>query len=337
MSHGARSAAHTTVSSSLAQLSDHELLDLVHQAEPLGSGIGGTSALLDVGSVPVFVKRVPLTDLELRPENVRSTANLFELPGFCHYGVGLIGGPGFGAWRELAVHATTTDWVLSGDHEGFPLMYHWRVLPKPGQSLPEELADVEKTVAYWEGAAQVRHRIEAVRDSTASIALFLEHIPHNLHDWLGARAADESACAMVESELEAGISFMNARGLLHFDAHFQNILTDGERLYFADYGLAISSGFDLSEEETRFFAEHQTYDRRYAATHLVLWLVAELYGYRGDDFTAFLSACARGERPQGVPPRVADILTRHAPVAAEMTDFYRRFRVESRRTPYHPG
>ena len=51
---------------------------------------------------------------------------------------------------------------------------------------------------------------------------------------------------MVEKELEAGTSFMNARGLLHFDAHFQNILTDGERLYFADYGLAISSRFDLS-------------------------------------------------------------------------------------------
>lgn len=49
----------------------------------------------------MFVKRVPLTDLERRPENVRSTANLFELPLFCHYG---IGGPGFGldsseGWR----------------------------------------------------------------------------------------------------------------------------------------------------------------------------------------------------------------------------------------------
>lgn len=337
MSHDARLAAHTTVSSALALLSDHELRRLVDDARPLGSGIGGPTALLDVGGTPVFVKRIPLTNLELRPEHVHSTANLFELPVFCHYGVGLIGGPGFGAWREPAVHTMTTNWVLSGDHEGFPLMYHWRVLPHPGRSLPEEPADVEKAVAYWESAAPVRRRIEAVRDSTASIALFLEHIPHNLHDWLGARAADESACTMVESELEAGISFMNGRGLLHFDAHFQNVLTDGERLYFADYGLAISSGFDLSEEESRFFAEHQTYDRRCAATHLVIWLIAALYGYRGNDFTAFLRACARGERPDGVPPRIADVLTRHAPVAEAMTDFYRRFRLESRRTPYHSG
>ncbi|MFI7135214.1 hypothetical protein ACIBQ1_56840 [Nonomuraea sp. NPDC050153] len=34
---------------------------------------------------------------------------------------------------------------------------------------------------------------------------------------------------------------MNSRGLLHFDAHFENILTGGQRLYFADYGLAVSA------------------------------------------------------------------------------------------------
>lgn len=86
---------------------------------------------------------------------------------------------------------------------------------------------------------------------------------------------------MVERQLQAGTSFMNAHGLLHFDAHFQNILTDGERLFFADYGLAISSRFDLSKEEADFFAEHQTYDRCYSVTHLVIWLVTALCGYRG--------------------------------------------------------
>ncbi|WP_229787235.1 hypothetical protein [Actinokineospora fastidiosa] len=305
-------------------------------ARPLGAGIGGTSALVDVGGTPVFVKRVPLTDLERQPENVGSTANLFALPDFCHYGVGLIGGPGFGAWRELAVHTMTTDWVLTQDYEGFPLMYHWRVLPHAGQALPEELADVEKAVDYWGGGAGIRARIEALRDASASIALFLEYIPHNLHDWLRAqvKAGDERACAMVLRELTAGTSFMNAHGLLHFDAHFQNILTDGQRLYFADYGLAISSRFTLSDEETAFFTRHQTYDRCYALTHLVTWLIVELYGYKGDDRRAFLRACARGERPTGIPPQLAEILTRHAPLAAVMTEFYRRFQLESRQVPY---
>lgn len=305
----------------------------------MGSGIGGTSALLEVGGTPVFVKRVPLTDLERQPENVRSTSNLFGLPAFCHYGIGVIGGPGFGAWRELAVHTMTGNWVLAQDYEGFPLMYHWRVLPHPGQALPEELADVERAVAYWGGGPEVRRRIEALRDSSASVALFLEYIPQNLHDWLDVQVkagdkAAEQACAMVAKELETGTSFMNARGLLHFDAHFQNILTDGKRLFFADYGLAISSRFDLSKEEADFFAEQQTYDRCYTVTHLVIWLITALYGYERDDRNAFVRACAQGEPPTGNPPEVAAILTRHAPLAAVMTDFYRKFQLESRQTPY---
>lgn len=338
-SHGARLAAYSAVSTSLALCSDRELCHLVDTAAPLGSGVGGTSALLEVDGTPVFVKRLALTDLERRPDNIRSTANLFGLPVFCHSGLGVPGSPGWGAWRELAVHIMTTNWVLAHDHEGFPLMYHWRVLPHTGQALPEELADVENVVAYWGGGPQVRHRVEALRDSTACVALFLEYIPQNLHDWLDVQVKADAetavrACSMVVKELDAGISFMNARGLLHFDGHFQNILTDGERLFFTDYGLAISSRFDLSKEEVDFFAEHQTYDRSYTLTHLVQWLVVALYGYKQDERIAFVHACARGKTPTGIPPQIAAILTRHAPLAATMTDYYREFRFESRHTPY---
>ncbi|MFD9941208.1 hypothetical protein ACFWYW_44460 [Nonomuraea sp. NPDC059023] len=88
MSRGARLAAPGAVSTSLAQHSDRALRELVDTAVPTGSGIGGESALLEVAGSPVFVKRVPLTDLERRPEHVRSPANLFDLPLFCHYGIG---------------------------------------------------------------------------------------------------------------------------------------------------------------------------------------------------------------------------------------------------------
>ncbi|WP_218007685.1 hypothetical protein [Nocardia vinacea] len=87
-SRGARLAAYSAVSTSLALCSDRELRDLVDTAAPLGSGIGGTSALLEVDGTLVFVKRLALTDLERQPDNVRSTANLFGLPVFCHPGLG---------------------------------------------------------------------------------------------------------------------------------------------------------------------------------------------------------------------------------------------------------
>jgi len=339
MSRGARLAAHGAVSTSLALCSDRRLHELVDAATPIGSGIGGRTVLLEVDGTPVFVKQVPLTDLERRPENVHSTANLFGLSVFCQYGIGGIGGPGFGAWRELAVHTMTTNWVIAGDYEGFPLMHHWRVLPGPGRPLPEELADVERAVAYWGGGSGVRRRIEALQQSSASLALFLEYIPQNLHDWLGARigAGDEvaeRACAMVDNELEAGISFMNARGLLHFDAHFENILTDGRRLFFADYGLAVSSRFELTQDEADFFHRHRTYDRCYTVTHLVNWLAVALYGYAPEEREAFVRTCAQGASPEGIPSAIAALLVRHAPVAAVMGDFHRRFRQESRTTPY---
>lgn len=341
MSRPERLHIHGAVSTALALHSDHALRELVDAGVPIGSGIGGKSVLLEVAGTPVFVKRVPLSDLELRPEHVRSTANLFDVPLFYHYGVGLIGGAGFGAWRELAVHTMTTNWVLAAEGESFPLMYHWRVLPDT-TPLPNELADIDRAVAYWDGRPQIRHRIEAVRDSSASIALFLEYIPQTLHEWLNAQiaAGDEAtdwACAMVERELAAGTAFMNSRGLLHLDAHFQNILTDGRRLYFADYGLALSSGFDLSPQEAAFFDRNQSYDRGFTATYLVNWLLTALYGLRRDDRetrAAMARAIAEGKPPEGIPEGAAAVLTRHAPVAAAMSAFMIAFQQASRSTPY---
>ncbi|MFF3375878.1 protein kinase family protein [Streptomyces sp. NPDC002680] len=339
MSRTTRLTAYGAVSTTLALHSDRSLSELVDAAMPTRSGIGGKSALLDVDGTPVFVKRVPLTDLERASENVRSTANLFDLPMFCQYG---IGGPGFGAWRELAVHAMTTNWVLTGDHEGFPLLYHWRVLPD-STPLPEELADVERAVSYWGGGAPVRRRIEALQQSSASVALFLEYIPQNLHQWLreqldaGDQAADR-ACVMVERNLAAGTSFMNSRGLLHFDAHFENILTDGRRLYFTDYGLALSSRFELSQDEADFFDRHQTYDRCYTASYLVHWLLTAQYGHDREDRFALVRACAEGRHPAGIPGAVpkeaAAIIARHASLALVMWDFIDELRHRRRSAPY---
>jgi hypothetical protein len=330
-----RRAGHEAVSTTLARYSDQAIGELLAAARRLGAGIGGTSALAEVGGVPVFVKRLPLTDLERQPGAELSTANLFRMPGFCHYN---IGAPGFGSWRELAVQTMTTEWVLAGAFEGFPLMYHWRVLPD-AIPLPGELADVERVVAFWDGNPQVRSRIEALGRSSASIALFLEYVPRNLHQWLNQQVAagDEAAdraCAMVERELAAGTSFMRDRGLLHFDIHFENVLTDGERLYFADYGLALSADFELDKQEAGFHQRHQGYDRCYALSYLVNWLLTAYGGYGRDAREARIRAYARGEFPRGFPDGAADVLARHAPLAAVMTDFLRRLQFESRHVPY---
>ena len=185
MAHGERVDRHNIVSTELALHSDRELGALVDRSQVLGTGIGGTSTLLDVSGIPVFAKRIRLTDLERRPANFMSTANLFGLPACCQYGVG---SPGFGAWRELAANTMTTNWVLAGRTEAFPLLHHWRVLPGVAPS-SEETADIDGAVTYWGGSQAMRGRLHALADASAGIVLFLEFVPHNLIDWLATQTA----------------------------------------------------------------------------------------------------------------------------------------------------
>ena len=98
---------------------------MLADGKAMHKGIGGTSLQIEINNTPVFVIKVPLTDLELQPENYMSTANIFNLPMCYQYG---IGSTGFGAWRELAAHVMTTNWVITGQCPNFPIMYRWRIL-----------------------------------------------------------------------------------------------------------------------------------------------------------------------------------------------------------------
>ena len=102
---------------------------------------------------------------------------------------------------------------------------------------------------------------------------------------------------------------MSSRGLVHFDAHFRNVLTDGLLLYFADFGLALSSGFELSEAEAQFLSNHLAYDRCYTASHLLCCHLPD--GTRGEmPHDALLRAWIAGRQPDRVPPEIAAIIER---------------------------
>ncbi|MFC4033214.1 protein kinase family protein [Streptomyces polygonati] len=336
--HAARVSAYAAAGARLSLLSDRRLAEAVAAAPSLGSGIGGRSAEMYVEGIRVFVKRVPLTDIELRPEHARSTANLFDLPLFYQYGVG---SAGFGAWRELATHIMTTSWVLRDEYAGFPLLYHWRVLPdSPPSGFADAFGGVEGAVAHWDGSPAVRRRLEAVRRSSFSLVLFLEHVPRTLDAWLGeARDATwrehggRSPYQWVEDALLKGTEFMSKRGLVHFDAHFNNLLTDGRLVYFADFGLALSRDFELSPKEGAFLSDHLVYDRCYAPGHLLRHHLPD--GLRGGaEHGTFLREWVAGHRPSGVPGDIGAIIDRHAPHAIVLDDFHRRLITQSKRTPF---
>ena len=314
-----RTDLHHRLSAFLASRSDRELADLVGTGRVISVGVGGGAEALDVDGVPVFTKRIPLTDREVA--NPGSTANLFDLPMFCQYG---IGGPGFNAWRELAANTLVTNAVLTGETQSFPILYHWRVLP--GRSpVAAEHSDIDAVVTAQGGSPAVRARLEALAAATRSLVLFCEYIAHPITDWLRKDPADNAV--VVERQLSEIVTFLRDRLLLHMDGHFGNIRTDMERIYLSDFGLATSPLFDLSPAERDFTEHHVTHDAGYAAMRLVNWLVTEVCRVPSGSpaaHDAYVRQCAAGRVPDDLPPTVAAMLMRHAPAAAKMNAFYGR-------------
>ena len=70
----------------------------------------------------------------------------------------------------------------------------------------------------------------------------------------------ELAIEFVDSSLSTVNKFLQNSGFVHFDLHFENIITDGKELYLSDFGLAISSEFDLTVAEKEFLDKHKNYD-----------------------------------------------------------------------------
>ena len=325
--------------SQLAVMTDTEILELVLDGEFLGAGIGGTRSLVVLDDTPLFVKRVPLTDLERLPANVGSTANLFGLPMGCNYG---IGSPSFGVWREVAANVMTTNWVASGACGSFPMLHHWRALSVPAFEgpLPDELGDVEALFAHWHGSPAVRRRIEAIAESSAAVALFFEYLPRLFSDDLDASAAsgDLSVGTLrtVHGKLMAATTFMNFSGLIHFDTHFGNILANEPDIYLSDLGLASSASFDLVPGELEFLEANKTHDVAYLTTRLLNWVVTNLGGIgereRRDETIRRIAAGAPARSV--LPDEGAALVERFAPVASITHRFYECLHGEDRNTPY---
>jgi hypothetical protein len=256
-----RRDVYVELSAAFAARDDDTLRSLVFASAPTWRA-WGASHVLPVNGTGVFVKRVPITDVELaRP---LSTRNLFRLPGYYSYGVG---SAGFGVFRELATHEKASDWVLSGSATGFPLLYHHRVMPRvePAPPFPMPLADY---VTYWNSSKAVARYIEARQRATHELWFVIEFVPHTLDDWItvNQERTEDAIVALCQT-----VTFLRQHGIAHFDAHFGNVLTDGADYYLADFGLALDETFELSASERRFLDRHQHYD--YGT---VLWCLASV-------------------------------------------------------------
>ena len=248
MDSGALVERYAALSSAVARLDDRSLASLLG---PTGRSGWGSSGSVTIDGHDVFVKRIPVTELETRRR--WSTKNVHQLPVFYSYGVG---SAGFGAHRELVTHVHATGWVLAGETDGFPMLVHSRTLPRRATG-PDAWIGGDDYVRYWNGSRRIGRYIEARAAATEELCLVLEHVPHSLHAWLVDHQGD---APRLLGRLCDALRFLHARDVLHLDAHFGNVVTDGERLCLTDFGLALDASFELSPPERAFFAGHQHYD-----------------------------------------------------------------------------
>lgn len=212
----------------------------------------GSSHVIDFGQSKVFVKRIPVTNLEY--DNLFSTRNLYDLPTFCNYG---FGSTGFGIFRELVTHIKTTQWLLDGAIATFPLMYHYRIMPFFGQRSDIDLDRHKEYLESWGNSVNLGSYALDRATANYELVLLLEYIPHVLETWL---CVNPGTLEKSLNEIRMTIDFLRSQGVIHFDAHFRNILTDGEQIYLTDFGLVLDKSFALTKEEEAFFEQNIFYD-----------------------------------------------------------------------------
>ncbi|WP_026735269.1 hypothetical protein [Fischerella sp. PCC 9605] len=241
------------LSSQIAQLDNAQLHSLFDNSESNESSTGwGRNHTIILGESKIFVKRVPVTNIEF--DNQFSTKNLYDLPTYCNYG---FGSTGFGVFRELVTHIKTTNWVLDGAIATFPLMYHYRIIPFSGRRADVDRSHLKSYVEYWGNSENAGKYVLDRAIANYELVLFLEYIPHVLETWL---RENPNKLQKHLDDLRTTITFLRTQGIIHFDAHFRNVLTDGEKVYLTDFGLALDKSFALTSDEESFFEQNTFYD-----------------------------------------------------------------------------
>ena len=312
------------LSAVLEDLADADVLALLAQTDDWATSIGGSTARARLEGFDVFVKQLPLTPQE-RGEPT-STANRFDLPASCHYG---ITSPGFGAGREVAAHEATSRWVRAGVTDVFPLLHHWRVVDRPCRPDLSEFDDEEVTRRWGASWPRVRDRVAALRAAPSSVVLFLEHVPDTLGTWLRRRIAERRGGAAFRDALQqivAATTWWGWRGLRHMDVHPGNILVRCDRLVFTDFGLTLHEGFAMDPGERAFLASHGSYDHDSGITSLLHWVLAEVgTGSRAQRMQVLRAAAADPSTPALDGARTAlgeatDLIAEHATLAVATTE-----------------
>ena len=330
-----------SISSSLDGLDAASVRMLVDDADQVGMGIGGTTKTVRIGETTVFVKQLPLTNIE--EADPTATTSRLQLPFVSHYG---IGSPTHAVGRELAAHQVTSEWVQAGVVDFFPLLLGWRVIDlKCEADLSEFDGDAPRRRwgTHW---PQVQSKLAAMKDASKSMVFFLECVPETLGAWVRRSLVEGTGATVfpeVVDQLLKATAWMNGQGFHHFDVHPGNILIRDGKLLFTDFGLALHRDFDLTAEEEAAMLSHVGFDRDTALMHLFHWTLFELGYTSGMERLQLLRAAAADPTTPALDPvraslgGGADLVAQYASIAVQMTEMFHTLMQDALAVRYRQG
>jgi hypothetical protein len=242
---------YASLRSTLTALDDSSIRELLRNVP--SPGVWGSNGLVRINRRRVFAKRIPLTDREF--DERLATKNFGRIPTFYSYGIGSMG---TNPWREVVAATKATNWVLAGECESFPLMFHHRVLRQKGRRHPPPKKWLDEYIHYWGESKRIGKRVVDRALGPAELVLFFEYFPSV---WADDCRQDLTRVAKGVDEITKIVEFLRVNGITHFDAHPHNVLTDAKGYYLTDFGLAMDRDFDLDDSEKRFLQRHTRYDR----------------------------------------------------------------------------
>ena len=131
------------------------------------------------------------------------------------------------------------------------------IMLRSGEEADLDMEWYNRYVKYWNSNENIGRYIVDRTNGEYEVALFLEYIPYQFSKWF--RKNIDQLDAFID-EIPNTITFLRENGIVHFDVHFNNILTDGNKSYLTDFGLALDKRFDLNEIERAFFRKNTHYD-----------------------------------------------------------------------------
>ena len=103
--------------------------------------------------------------------------------------------------------------------------------------------------------------------------MLLEHAGSRADLWLAENPEDVND---VLDQVFDSITEMRARHMVHFDAHWGNVICDGAHCRLVDFGLAMSADMELTNVEQIFLNRHLHYDYGVMLGYLGLMLAVTL-------------------------------------------------------------